>query len=240
MIKFLKKQSTKLFGIFLVLLGAVLCLYNGITAYAYYANEEQMLEDFYKEDKTHHTDLDSKSFFMNVIKDIDKFEEARAQIASETPKQIEANTQSVTKSKKSYEDLDKYVAVLKIPKIKLEKGLYAKTSKYNSIEYNIMIHEASNTPEEKKGNVILVAHSGTADIAFFKNLYKLQNGDKAEIYYHGNRYTYKIVKIYDVEKTGTVEIDRNYDKESLTMITCRHGTNKQIVLISELVSVTRY
>ena len=103
-----------------------------------------------------------------------------------------------------------------------------------------MIHETSSTPEDKKGNVILVAHSGTADIAYFKNLYKLKKGDKAEIYYHGNRYTYKIVNIYDVEKTGTVEIDRNYDKESLTMITCRHGTNKQIVLISELQSVTRY
>jgi len=239
MIKFFKKQSTIMFGVFLVLLGATLCIYNGITAYAYYTNEEKMLEEFYRTDKNNHTDLESKSFFMNVIKDIDKFEEARAQIASETPKEINASTDSVKKGKKG-QDLDKYVAVLKIPKIKLEKGLYAKTSKYNSIEYNIMIHEASNTPEEKKGNVILVAHSGTADIAFFKNLYKLKKGDVAEIYYHGNRYTYKIVNIYDVEKTGTVEIDRDYNKESLTMITCRHGTNKQIVLISELKSVTRY
>lgn len=239
MIKFFKKQSTILFGVFLVLLGATLCIYNGITAYAYYTNEEKMLEEFYKNDKNNHTDLESKSFFMNVIKDIDKFEEARAQIASETPREIDANTDSVKKNK-NRQELDKYVAVLKIPKIKLEKGLYAKTSKYNSIEYNIMIHEASSNPEEKKGNVILVAHSGTADIAYFKNLYKLQKGDKAEIYYHGNRYTYKIVNTYDVEKTGSVEIDRDYNKESLTMITCRHGTNKQIVLISELVSVTRY
>ena len=120
-----------MFGIFLVLLGATLCIYNGITAYAYYTNEEKMLEEFYRSDKNNHTDLESKSFFMNVIKDIDKFEEARAQIASETPKEINTSTDSVKKGKKG-QDLDKYVAVLKIPKIKLEKGLYAKTSKYNS------------------------------------------------------------------------------------------------------------
>jgi len=240
MMKFIKRHSTILFGVFLVVLGGVLCVYNAVTAYAYYTNEEQMLEEFYKEDKQNHSELESKSFFMNVIRNIDKFEETREKTAKETPKEIEANTESVQDKGLKESKLDKYVAVLKIPKIKLEKGLFAKTSKYNSIEYNIMIHEASSNPEEKKGNVILVAHSGTADIAFFRNLYKLKKGDVAEIYYHGNRYTYKIVKTYDVEKTGSVEIDRNYNKESLTMITCRHGTNKQIVLISELVSVTRY
>ena len=51
---------------------------------------------------------------------------------------------------------------------------------------------------------------------------------------------YKIVKTYDVDKTGTVDIDRDYDKTSLTMITCRSGTDKQIVLISELESVVNY
>jgi sortase A len=211
-----------------------------------------MLEDFFENDKKSYSPEErSNSFFMNVVKDIDKFEKLRIENNKKMEEERNAISE-VTNNAKSVESktkkndalkesiLDKYVAVLKIPRINLQKGLFAKKSKYNDVEYNIMIHEASSTPDEEKGNVILVGHSGTADIAFFRNLYKLKKGDIAEIYYHGNKYTYKIVKTYDVEKTGTVEIDRDLNKTSLTMITCRHGTNKQIVLISELVSVTKY
>ena len=41
--------------------------------------------------------------------------------------------------------------------------------------------------------------------------------------------------IYDVEKTGTANIVRNAEKNTLTLITCRHNTNKQIVIICELI-----
>jgi LPXTG-site transpeptidase (sortase) family protein len=229
----------------MIILGLSLFLYNGAVAIAFYSNEEKMLEEFYTNDKKQvdKNALPNKSFYMNVIENIDLFEDVREAVYKES---IDVKAKETTSENNKQNDslaesyLDKYVAVLKIPKINLEKGLFAKTSKYNDVEYNIMIHETSSDPTEDKGNVILVAHSGTANIAFFKNLYKLVEGDTAEIYYHGLKYTYKIVKTYDVEKTGTVEIDRDYDKTSLTMITCRHGTNKQIVLISELESVTSY
>ena len=103
-----------------------------------------------------------------------------------------------------------------------------------------MIHEKSDDPTTEKGNVILVAHSGTADISYFKRLNQLVIGDKSEIYYHGKRYTYKVTNIYEVNKTGKVEINRDDDKNTLTMITCKHDTDKQIVVISELDSVTNY
>ena len=48
-------------------------------------------------------------------------------------------------------------------------------------------------------------------------------------------YTYKVVNIYDVDKNGKVEIKRNLSKTTLTLITCRHNTEKQIVMILELV-----
>ncbi len=137
-------------------------------------------------------------------------------------------------------DYDKYVSIIKIPKINLEKGLFSKSSKYNNIEYNVMIHENSDTPLVENGNVILLAHSGTSEVSFFKNLNKLEKNDITEIYYQGLKYNYKVVNIYEVEKTGKVEINRNIDKNTLTMITCKHNTNKQIVVISELDSVTNY
>ena len=127
-----------------------------------------------------------------------------------------------------------YIAVLKIPKINLEKGLVAKDSKYNSINYGVEILKESDSPDVINGNVILAAHSGTANISYFRNLDKINIGDEAIIYYQGKTYNYKFVKIYDVEKTGKAVIKRDNNTSTLTLVTCRHNTNKQIVLIAEL------
>lgn len=127
-----------------------------------------------------------------------------------------------------------YIAVLKIPKIKLEKGLVAKDSKYNNIDYGIKILKESDSPDVINGNVILAAHSGTADISYFNNLDKLKINDEVLILYNGKTYQYKIVNIYDIDKTGKAKINRNNNKSTISLITCRNGTNKQIVLIGEL------
>ena len=135
-----------------------------------------------------------------------------------------------TKTKVKYN----YIAVLKIPKINLEKGLVERTSKYNNINYGVEILKESDSPDVINGNVILAAHSGTANISYFRNLDKINVGDEAIIYYQGKTYNYKFVKIYDVEKTGKAKIDRDNNASTLTLITCRHNTNKQIILIAEL------
>ena len=127
-----------------------------------------------------------------------------------------------------------YIAVLKIPKIKLEKGLVAKDSKYNNIDYGIKILKESDSPDVINGNVILASHSGTADISYFNNLDKLKINDEVLILYNGKTYQYKIVNIYDIDKKGKAKINRNNNKSTITLITCRNGTNKQIVLIGEL------
>ena len=127
-----------------------------------------------------------------------------------------------------------YIAVLKIPKIKLEKGFFPKDSKYNNVNYGIEILKESDSPDVINGNVILAAHSGTANISYFKNLDKISIGDEASIIYNGKTYNYRFVKIYDVEKTGKANIKRDNNTSTLTLITCRHNTNKQIVLIAEM------
>lgn len=127
-----------------------------------------------------------------------------------------------------------YIAVLKIPKINLEKGLVAKDSKYNNLDYGIKILKESDSPDVINGNVILASHSGTADISYFNNLDKLKINDEVLILYNGKTYQYKIVNIYDIDKTGKAKINRNNNKSTITLITCRNGTNKQIVLIGEL------
>ena len=127
-----------------------------------------------------------------------------------------------------------YIAVIKIPKINLEKGLVDRNSKYNNINYGVEILKESDSPDVINGNVILAAHSGTANISYFRNLDKINVGDEAFIYYKGKTYKYVFSKIYDIEKTGKAVIKRNNSTSTLTLVTCRHNTNKQIVLIADL------
>lgn len=127
-----------------------------------------------------------------------------------------------------------YIAVLKIPKIKLERGLVDPDSYLNNVKYNIEILDESTMPDVESGNVILAAHSGNARVSYFRNLDKLELGDEAIIIYNSVTYKYKIVDKYLIEKTGTAEIIKNKGKSTLTLITCKHNTKKQIVVIAEL------
>ena len=94
----------------------------------------------------------------------------------------------------------------------------------------------STLPDVVNGNLILMAHSGDAYISYFAYLYRLNIGDYAYVTYNGNKYQYQIVNIYEVPKNGIVKIQRNYNKTSLTMITCtKNNDYTQTVYIAELV-----
>ena len=134
-------------------------------------------------------------------------------------------------------DYSRYVGVLEIPKISLKRGFYNTDSKYNNIEQNVSMISGSSMPDVPNGNLMLMAHSGDAYISFFAYLYRLKIGDTAYITYQGNRYKYQIVNIYTVPKTGKVAIYRDYNKSTLTLISCtKNDDTTQTVYIAELVS----
>ena len=177
-------------------------------------------------------------YLYNYIQD--KNEEKLIDVFFEEQEEITDNTDNETpeeikETPKPTETKIDYFAVIKIPKIGLEKGLAPKGSYYNNVNRNIFVLNESDMPDKEKGNVILAGHSGNARTSYFKNLYKLENDDVVSIFYNGYEYKYKVVNHYDVEKTGKVNIVRNAEKTTLTLITCRHNTNKQIVYICELV-----
>lgn len=127
-----------------------------------------------------------------------------------------------------------YIAVLKIPKINLERGLVDPNSYLNNVNYNLEILEGSNMPDKKNSNLIIAGHSGSARISFFRNLNKLTLNDEIFVDYKNDTYKYKVVDIYEIEKTGTAEIIKNKNATTITLITCKHNTNKQIIVIAEL------
>lgn len=130
-----------------------------------------------------------------------------------------------------------YVGYLSIPNINLKKGFTEKTSKYNTVSRNIQILSASDYPDKDKGNVIIAAHSGNSSVSYFNKLYLLNKGDLAYIDYNNVKYTYKIVEIYTIPKTGKAEIKRNKNVSTLTLITCtKDDKTTQTIYVSELIS----
>lgn len=130
-----------------------------------------------------------------------------------------------------------YIGYLEIKKINLKQGFLSKNSRYNHVNYNIQLLGPSNYPDKELGNTIIAGHSGNSYLAYFKNLYKLKLGDEARITYKGYIYTYKIVNIYNVAKTGKVKVIRDHTKTCLTLITCTYKSKtQQTVYILELTS----
>ena len=134
-----------------------------------------------------------------------------------------------------------YDGVLVIPKINLKKGIYKIDDKKNNIEENIMIHRKTSYPNTNNSNLILIAHSGSGDKAFFKDLDKLDNDSLIDYYYDHIKYTYKIDNIYKVDKIGKVKIKRDKEKKTITLITCdEKDKSKQIVYIGYIIDEIKY
>lgn len=132
---------------------------------------------------------------------------------------------------------ESYIAVLEIPKIDLQKGIYKMESKYNKVSRNIAILSPSDYPDVVNGNFVLAAHSGTGYLSFFRNLYKLNAGDVAYVYYDNYKYTYEITYIYTQQKTGTINVYRPYNKSTLMLITCtKNDESTQTVYVAELIN----
>ncbi len=130
---------------------------------------------------------------------------------------------------------EEYLGVLDIPKINFYRGFYSKTSSLNNVQFNLFVLKESDYPDVVNGNLIIAGHSGNYNNSYFNDLYKLGIDDTVTVHYQGKDYTYKITKIYNEKKTGTVRILRNRNKTSLTLITCTNGDNyHQTIYIAEL------
>lgn len=130
-----------------------------------------------------------------------------------------------------------YIGTLEIPKISFKKGFLDIYSENNTVSKNIEVIKTSNYPDVEKGNFIIAGHSGNSSVAYFKDLYQLVVGDIAYVEYDGNKYTYQITNIYTQQKTGTIGIYRDYEKTTLTLVTCtKDDKTTQTIYIAQLVN----
>lgn len=135
---------------------------------------------------------------------------------------------------------DLYIGILEIPSIDLKKGFYEINNVNNNVDKNIEILNGSDMPNIVNGTFILAGHSGSSIYSYFRNLNKLELNNKIYVYYNGYKYSYEVTNIYDIEKTGKIKIEKESNMTALVLITCRHNTNKQIVIIADLLNEEKY
>ncbi len=136
---------------------------------------------------------------------------------------------------------DEYLFILEIPKINLKKGIYSYESKNNNVNKNIMILKQSDMPDVDKGNILLASHSGNSNVSHFKNLDNLKYNDILYIYYKGYKYMYRVNNVYKQEKKGYINVSREINKSTLTLITCdKTNKNYQLVFICYLDNIIAF
>ena len=207
----IKKSQILLFGSLLIFIGLVTLSWNALM---------HIRSELYSDMMINFSDMEKK------VKEVPVTDEVKAspQPAADGTVYDQGNI-----------NYGKYLGVLYIPKIGLRRGFFDTNNRYNSIEYNVTMLPGSSTPDIQNGNLMLIAHSGTAYISYFAFLYRLNVGDPCYITYNGYDYKYKIVNIYNVPKVGNVQIVRNFDKTTLTLITCtKDNDTMQTVYIAEM------
>lgn len=148
---------------------------------------------------------------------------------------VNNNTQDGQNKKPTTTVTYNYIGYLEIPKINLKKGFVDIKSKDNNVNKNVAIMKDSVYPDVDGSLMVMASHNGTCWNCYFKNLKQLSNNDIIYIYYDDVRYTYKLVNIYEVKKTGKVSIYRNSRKTTLALVTCKWGVkDTQVVYIAEL------
>lgn len=172
--------------------------------------------------------------------DVEKYIETTS-ISDNTDIENEETKENETSSVKEENKFDiQYTAVLEIPKINLKRGVVNNTKNFNSIRYAISVDNGSHYPNEN-GNFILYSHSGNSNIAFFSRLNQIEKDDDIYVYYNGITYHYKVVKKYDIEKTGKARVIDSNESKYITLITCNQNRRGyQTVIEGKIVDEIKY
>lgn len=220
-------RKTKIVFSFIILFIGIIILFSEYFNSKKIEVYDYMNELYYNESSLAQiTELDEEIDELNIIEEVEKQKENNEEKNSNTSYSFSSN-----------ENNSIYIGYLSIPDINLKKGFTTKESKYNTISKNIEILASSDYPDKVNGNVIFAAHSGNSSVSYFNKLYLLNIGAKVYIEYNNINYTYEITNIYTVPKTGQVEVKRDKNKSTVTLITCTKNDNStQSVYVGNLIS----
>ena len=126
----------------------------------------------------------------------------------------------------------KGIGILNIPKINLEIGIIEGVS-YEDIKYVVGHFPGSPMPGEK-GNFSIAGHRISYFGQAFKDIDKLEKGDKVKVTYNGKEYTYEITDMYEVTPNETEALNPTKDA-TITIVTCTTDAKNRVIVKGKLV-----
>ncbi len=143
------------------------------------------------------------------------------------------NSGEIKKHEKSHHIINgKGFAILEIPKLDLKVGI-VQGVEIKDIKYNVGHFPESAMPGEK-GNFAIAGHRVSYFGEPFKEIDKLEKGDKVYVTYNGHKYTYEVEYMYEVTPNQTESLKQTEDA-TITIVTCTIGAKKRVIVKGKLV-----
>lgn len=136
------------------------------------------------------------------------------------------------KPEKAQLEEGKGIGILNIPKINLEIGIIEGVS-YEDIKYVVGHFPGSPMPGEK-GNFSIAGHRISYFGQAFKDIDKLEKGDKVKVTYNGKEYTYEVTDRYEVTPNETEALNPTKDA-TITIVTCTTDAKNRVIVKGKLV-----
>ena len=146
-------------------------------------------------------------------------------------------SRNISKKTKKYS----YVGWIKIPKISLYKGFLAnRKNNIFCVDHDICSYSwEGNSPKAANSKLVIGAHNGARNNAYFRGIEALKKGDKVYIEYKGKRYKYEMIQKYRKPKSKHSITVYNSPGKELYLFTCakeNHYTKNYLVMRFKYIS----
>ena len=120
---------------------------------------------------------------------------------------------------------------IKIKKLNIDEKLYKVESEENNVDKHVTILKESIFPNKENSIIFIAAHSGTGEIAYFKDLNKIEKEDIINLEINNKRYIYTVKDIWEEPKNGYINVNKD-DKNQLILTTCSPTNSKKQLIVN--------
>lgn len=168
-------------------------------------------------------------------------EKEKARMAAENEriaKEARPGTDPFSKKKAGSQKADKdyfqkhTIAVLQIPKIRLELPVFNKTDEAFLKRGTALLEGTSYPVGGKNTHAVITGHRGLMEAKLFNELPQLKKGNHFYIEINGRTLAYQVDQIQTIEPTEVEELDIVEGKDYVTLLTCTpYGVNSHRLLV---------
>lgn len=146
-----------------------------------------------------------------------------------------SNTQSLDDLLLNFKVIDNkqnnVIGNIKINKINIDENLYKIESEENNVDKHVTILKESIFPNKNNSIVFIAAHSGTGEVAYFKDLDKLEKNDIINLEMNNKQYIYIVKDIWEEPKNGYINVNKE-NKKQLILTTCSPTNSKKQLIVN--------